>query len=33
LIAVADLWVEARWCVAADAPGLKISWNHAPGVM
>jgi tRNA(Ile)-lysidine synthase len=30
LIAVADLWVEARWCAAPDAPGLKISWNNAP---
>ena len=30
LIAVADLWVEARWCAAADAPGLKVAWNDAP---
>ena len=30
LIAVADLWVDARWCAAADAPGLKVAWNNAP---
>jgi tRNA(Ile)-lysidine synthase len=30
LIAVADLWLDARWCTAADAPGLKIAWNNAP---
>jgi tRNA(Ile)-lysidine synthase len=30
LIAVADLWLEARWCAAPDAPGLKIAWNNAP---
>jgi tRNA(Ile)-lysidine synthase len=30
LIAVADLWVEARWCAAPDAPGLKVAWNNAP---
>jgi tRNA(Ile)-lysidine synthase len=30
LIAVADLWLEARWCAAPDAPGLKITWNDAP---
>jgi tRNA(Ile)-lysidine synthase len=30
LIAVADLWLDARWCVAADAPGLGIAWNNAP---
>jgi tRNA(Ile)-lysidine synthase len=32
LIAVADLWVEARWCAAADAPGIKIAWNNAPAM-
>jgi tRNA(Ile)-lysidine synthase len=32
LIAVADLWMEARWCAAADAPGLKVAWNNAPRV-
>ena len=30
LIAVADLWMAADWCAAADAPGLCIAWNHAP---
>jgi tRNA(Ile)-lysidine synthase len=30
LIAVADLWLDARWCAAADAPGLKVAWNNAP---
>jgi tRNA(Ile)-lysidine synthase len=30
LIAVADLWLEARWCAAPDAPGLKVAWNDAP---
>jgi tRNA(Ile)-lysidine synthase len=33
LIAVADLWVEARRCAAPDAPGLKIAWNNAPLVI
>jgi tRNA(Ile)-lysidine synthase len=30
LIAVADLWVDARWCAAADAPGLGVAWSNAP---
>jgi tRNA(Ile)-lysidine synthase len=30
LIAVADLWLEARWCAAPDAPGLQVTWNNAP---
>ena len=30
LIAVADLWLDARWCAPAGAPGLGIAWNHAP---
>jgi tRNA(Ile)-lysidine synthase len=30
LIAVADLWLDARWCAAAHAPGLGIAWNNAP---
>ncbi|MEO7208930.1 MAG: tRNA lysidine(34) synthetase TilS [Steroidobacteraceae bacterium] len=30
LIAVADLWLDARWCVSADAPGLNVAWNNAP---
>jgi tRNA(Ile)-lysidine synthase len=31
LIAVADMWVDARWRVA-DAPGLGIAWRGAPWV-
>jgi tRNA(Ile)-lysidine synthase len=30
LIAIADLWLDARWCAAAGAPGLGIAWNNAP---
>lgn len=30
LIAVGDLWMDADWCAAADAPGLSIVWNKAP---
>ena len=30
LIAVGDLWTDARWCAADDAPGLAIVWNDAP---
>jgi tRNA(Ile)-lysidine synthase len=30
LIAVADLWLDARWCSPKDAPGLGIAWNNAP---
>jgi tRNA(Ile)-lysidine synthase len=30
LIAVADLWLDAPWCAAVDAPGLGIAWNNAP---
>jgi tRNA(Ile)-lysidine synthase len=33
LIAVADLWLEARWCAAPDAPGLKVAWNNAPALI
>ena len=32
LIAVADLWLDARWCAPADAPGLGVAWNTAPVV-
>lgn len=32
LIAVADLWMDARWCAEPDAPGLCIAWNDSPGV-
>jgi tRNA(Ile)-lysidine synthase len=30
LIAVADLWLDARWCAAAGAPGVRVAWNNAP---
>jgi tRNA(Ile)-lysidine synthase len=30
LIAVADLWLDARWCLPKDAPGLGIAWNNGP---
>ena len=30
LIAVGDLWQDARWCVAAGAPGLGCVWRAAP---
>jgi tRNA(Ile)-lysidine synthase len=30
LIAVGDLWADARWCVAAGVPGLGIAWSHRP---
>ncbi len=30
LIAVADLWMDARWCAAAHAPGLQVAWNNGP---
>jgi tRNA(Ile)-lysidine synthase len=30
LIAVADLWLDARWCAPKDAPGLQVAWNNAP---
>jgi len=30
LIAVADLWLDARRCVPQDAPGFGIVWEHAP---
>jgi tRNA(Ile)-lysidine synthase len=30
LIAVADLWLDARWCVPATQPGLGIEWQRAP---
>jgi tRNA(Ile)-lysidine synthase len=30
LIAVGDLWQDARWCVAAGAPGFGCVWKGAP---
>ncbi len=32
LIAVADLWQDARWCVAADASGFGCIWDDAPAI-
>ena len=30
LIAVGDLWQDARWCVAAGDPGFGCAWRGAP---
>jgi tRNA(Ile)-lysidine synthase len=30
LIAVGDLWQDARWCVAPGAPGFVCAWRGAP---
>ena len=30
LIAVGDLWQDARWCVAPGAPGFGCAWRGAP---
>jgi tRNA(Ile)-lysidine synthase len=30
LVAVGDLWLDARWCVPAALPGLGIEWRDAP---
>jgi tRNA(Ile)-lysidine synthase len=30
LIAVADLWSDARWCVAEAKPGLAVVWEGGP---
>jgi tRNA(Ile)-lysidine synthase len=30
LVAVGDLWRDARWCVAGTAPGLACVWENAP---
>jgi tRNA(Ile)-lysidine synthase len=30
LIAVGDLWTDARWSAAPGSPGLAIAWNHGP---
>jgi tRNA(Ile)-lysidine synthase len=30
LIAVADLWLDARWCVAPLKPGLAVVWEGGP---
>jgi tRNA(Ile)-lysidine synthase len=33
LIAVGDLWLDARRCAPERGPGLGIAWNHAPGLI
>jgi tRNA(Ile)-lysidine synthase len=33
LIAVADLWMDARWCAGSLEPGFAIRWEHAPIVV
>jgi tRNA(Ile)-lysidine synthase len=33
LIAVGDLWLDARWCVAAGEQGLGFAWEGAPRVI
>jgi tRNA(Ile)-lysidine synthase len=30
LIAVADLWLDARWCAGPQAPGAALEWREAP---
>jgi tRNA(Ile)-lysidine synthase len=30
LIAIADLWLDARWCVPPLEPGFAIMWEQAP---
>jgi len=33
LVAVGDLWVDARWCVAPEAAGIGCHWRDAPRLM
>jgi tRNA(Ile)-lysidine synthase len=33
LIAVGDLWLDARWCAADGSPGIGIAWNNAPALV
>ena len=30
VVAVGDLWMDARWCVAANAPGVALNWENGP---
>jgi tRNA(Ile)-lysidine synthase len=30
LIAVADLWLDARWCAGPGAPGFAVGWRRGP---
>ena len=33
LIAIGDLWQDARWCVAAGEPGFGCLWDEAPNLV
>jgi tRNA(Ile)-lysidine synthase len=33
LIAIGDLWQDARWCVAAGEPGFGCVWDEAPNLV
>jgi len=33
LIAVADLWQDARWCVVPGAPGVGCVWDDGPTII
>jgi tRNA(Ile)-lysidine synthase len=33
LIAIGDLWLDARWCTPAGQPGLAIAWSGGPAVV
>jgi tRNA(Ile)-lysidine synthase len=30
LIAIADLWLDARWCAPTGHAGLAVLWEQAP---
>jgi hypothetical protein len=33
LVAVGDLWQDARWCVAAGVQGVGCVWENGPIVV
>jgi hypothetical protein len=33
LVAVGDLWLDARWCVAAGEPGFGVAWDGGPNIV
>jgi tRNA(Ile)-lysidine synthase len=33
LIAIGDLWLDARWCAPQSAPGLAFEWTGAPNLV
>jgi len=33
LVAIGDLWQDARWCVPRDAAGLGVVWDDAPALI